>query len=150
LDYEFIPLIFKNLPLIFSIFGVFLALNLNKWLLSVNQVVNYLSIWLFNPKKKQLIYSNNLIKVIWFLNNKWYFDYIYNYFIGFSILKHGYETFYKLIDKGFIEICGVQGLSIITYKISVLLSRKQAGYIYHSAALLSLSFIYLLCILLAI
>jgi len=84
------------------------------------------------------------------LNNKWYFDYIYNYYIGFSVLKHGYETFYKLIDKGFIEICGVQGLSNTVYKIALILSRKQSSYIYHSASLLVLSLLLLLSILLAI
>jgi NADH-ubiquinone oxidoreductase chain 5 len=150
LDAEFIPLIFKNLPLIFSVLGAFLALNLNKWFLNINQIIQSFSRCLLNPKKNQVFYSTNFIKVIWFLNNKWYFDYIYNHFIGFYILKHGYETFYKLIDKGFIEICGVQGLSSVVYKVSLTLSRKQSGYIYHSASLLLLSFIYLFCVLLAV
>ena len=143
---------YKNLPLIFSIIGVFLALNLNKWFLTINKATIYSNkVFLnFNLKSNQLIDSNSFIQVIWFLNNKWYFDYIYNYFIGFSVLKHGYETFYKLIDKGLIEICGVQGLSSIAYKLSLILSRKQSGYIYHSASLLILSFIFLLCFLLVI
>jgi hypothetical protein len=105
-------------------------------------------------KKNEEFYANKwlrlCVKVIWFLNNKWYFDYIYNYYIGFSVLKHGYETFYKLIDKGFIEICGVQGLSNTVYKIALILSRKQSSYIYHSASLLVLSLLLLLSILLAI
>jgi hypothetical protein len=90
------------------------------------------------------------IKILWFLNNKWYFDYIYNYYIGFSVLKHSYETFYKLIDKGFIEICGIQGLSSITYKIALILSYQKLGYIYHSASLLIFSMCLCLCILIAI
>ena len=150
LDSEFIPLMFKNLPLIFSILGLFLALKINSWFLTVNQLVKNFSGWLLSYKTNKVFYSYSLTKVIWFLNNKWYFDYIYNYFIGFYILKHAYETFYKLIDKGFIEICGVQGLSSFFYKLSLILSRNQSGYIYHSASLLLLSFIYLFCILLVI
>ena len=88
--------------------------------------------------------------MVWFLNNKWYFDYIYNYYIGFSILKHGYETFYKLIDKGFIEICSPQGLTILVYNISLSLSKKHSGYIYHSVSLLILSLFGLVCILIII
>jgi NADH:ubiquinone oxidoreductase subunit 5 (subunit L)/multisubunit Na+/H+ antiporter MnhA subunit len=154
LDYEYIPVFLKNLPLIISLVGILLALILNNFFLSVNNKIKTSNTKLSVLKKDQKFQTNDLfrslIKVIWFLNNKWYFDYIYNYYIGFSLLKHGYETFYKLIDKGFIEICGVQGLSNITYKMSLILSRKQSGYIYHSASLLVLSFFFLLCILLAI
>jgi proton-translocating NADH-quinone oxidoreductase chain L len=153
LDCEFIPLIFKNLPLIFSFLGIFLALIFNNIFLKINKNIQGLTIDV-QTKKNQGFYHNStlrsLIKVIWFLNNKWYFDYVYNYYIGFSILKHGYETFYKLIDKGFIEICGVQGLSSIVYKLALILSRKQSGYIYNSASLLVLSTFFVLCILLAV
>ena len=64
LDSEFIPLIFKNLPLIFSILGVFLALTLNKWFLDINQIIKSFGSWLVNSKKNQVFYFHNLIKVI--------------------------------------------------------------------------------------
>jgi len=154
LDCEFIPLFFKNLPLIVSLLGIFLALTLNRLFLSLTQTLDGSAVKFVGIKKNEEFYANKwlrlCVKVIWFLNNKWYFDYIYNYYIGFSVLKHGYETFYKLIDKGFIEICGVQGLSNTVYKIALILSRKQSSYIYHSASLLVLSLLLLLSILLAI
>jgi hypothetical protein len=53
-------------------------------------------------------------------------------------LKHGYESFYKLLDKGFIEIWGPQGLSFIVYKSAEYVSKKQSGYIYYSGCLLIL------------
>ena len=153
LDCEFIPMFFKNLPLIFSIFGILLALSLNKYffIFKLNNNINCLNA---ETSKFKPFYNNiffhSIIKIIWFLNNKWYFDYIYNYYVGFFILRHGYETFYKLIDKGLIEICGPQGLSTLSYKIALNLSKKQSGYIYHSACLLILSLFILVCILLAI
>lgn len=154
LDYEFIPLFFKNLPLMVSLLGICLALILNKLFFNLTQTTDGLVVKLVGIRKNQKFYTNNWIrlcvKITWFLNNKWYFDYIYNYYIGFSVLKHGYETFYKLIDKGLIEICGIQGLSNSVYKIALILSRKQSGYIYHSASLLVLSLLLLLSILIAI
>ena len=151
-DYEFIPLLFKNLPLILSLFFIGLALNLNFFFFNSTQ--SNKSLHLFSVCSGKEFYHNkilySLVKLFWFLNNKWYFDYIYNYYIGFSILKHGYETFYKLIDKGFIEICSPQGLTILVYNISLSLSKKHSGYIYHSVSLLILSLFGLVCILIII
>jgi len=153
-DCEFISLFFKNLPLILSIFNIFIALVLNKLFFSYSNSLDGLIVKGFILRKNEEFFKNKLlfwtIKILWFLNNKWYFDYIYNYYIGFSVLKHSYETFYKLIDKGFIEICGIQGLSSITYKIALILSYQKLGYIYHSASLLIFSMCLCLCILIAI
>jgi len=66
------------------------------------------------------------------------------------MLKHGYESFYKLIDKGFIEICGPQGFTNVIYQLAVAMSKKQSGYIYHSACLLLLGFFLLSCLILII
>jgi len=73
---------------------------------------------------------------------------VYNFYIGYSVLKHSYESFYKLIDKGFIEMWGPQGFSHIVYKLAVFLSKKQLSYIYHSASLLLLGFVSLIYIIL--
>lgn len=146
LDYEFIPFFFKNLPTICSYFAIAIALGFNNFLSTpINKIKNFEV--LDHKKFYRNYFMMFLIKSIWFLNNKWYFDYIYNYFISFFILRHGYETFYKLIDKGLIEICGPQGLSHLVYKISSILSNKKSGYIYQSACLLIISLFILLCIL---
>lgn len=68
---------------------------------------------------------------------------MYNYYFGYSLLFHSYETFYKLIDKGLIEICGPQGFNLIVYNLYNLNSKKQLGYIYHMACLLFLGLIIL-------
>ncbi len=152
LDFEFISLFFKILPLIFSCGGVVVALVLN---IMVDRYINLskkINIYSLSAQKKKIVYYNSffyfVVKLIWFLNNKWYFDYLYNNYIGFFILRHGYETFYKLLDKGLIEICGPQGLSNFLYLISLNLSKKQTGYVYHIACLFILSLVFLLCIFL--
>jgi proton-translocating NADH-quinone oxidoreductase chain L len=149
IDYEFVPLTFKNLPLIFSTLFIGLALSLNLFLSKITQ-----------SNQKEVVFVSEgfavnkrvhaLVKLVWFFYGKWYFDYVYNYYIGFSVLKHGYETFYKLIDKGLIEICSPSGLVSFVYTISVFLSRKQSGFIYHAASLLVLSLFILICIVLVI
>ena len=152
LDFEFISLFFKILPLIFSCGGIVFSLVLNMLMgMHINSLKKRNNCFLITNEIKWVYYNNFycfFIKLFWFLNNKWYFDYLYNNYIGFFILRHGYETFYKLLDKGVIEICGPQGLSTIVYRISLNLSKKQTGYIYHIACLFILSFVILLCILL--
>jgi NADH-ubiquinone oxidoreductase chain 5 len=152
LDFEFISFFFKILPLIFSCGGIVFALVLN---ILLNHRIHALKKLNNNPlstQNKKIVYYNRFfyffVKLVWFLNNKWYFDYLYNHYIGFFILRHGYETFYKLLDKGLIEICGPQGLSTLVYRISLNLSKKQTGYVYHIACLFILSVVFLLCILL--
>lgn len=147
IDMEFLPLFFKNLPLIFSLVGIVGALLLNKCLdqfyfIRSNQIV------IFHIKNWIIQYPQSFVNIIWFFNNKWYFDYIYNYYIGFSVLKYSYEYFYKLLDKGFIEICSSYGLSKIIYKISFLYSKQQLGFIYHLNFLVLLGVFVLLFLLL--
>ncbi len=152
LDFEFISWFFKILPLIFSCGGLIFAFVLNtlldKYIYKLKKINNYSLV----SQKKKIIYYNSFfyffIKLVWFLNNKWYFDYLYNNYVGFFILRHGYETFYKLLDKGLIEICGPQGLSTLVYYIALNLSKKQTGYVYHIACLFILSLVFLLFILL--
>ena len=146
-DLEFIPLFIKNIPLFFSISGISFAIIWN----------NIWNTYYISKIKSNTIKCNSIdnisfpmsqVKIIWFLNHKWYFDYVYNFYIGYSILKYAYDTFYKLIDKGFIEMWGPQGFSYIIYKLAVFLSKKQISYIYHSATLLLLGFLLLICIVL--
>ena len=45
-----------------------------------------------------------------FFNKKWFFDRLYNEFIGQSILNLSFNYFYKTIDRGLIEKVGPYGL----------------------------------------
>ena len=41
-----------------------------------------------------------------FLNRKWFFDKVYNEYITQHVLSFGYQTTYKLIDRGLFEFIG--------------------------------------------
>ena len=131
LDMEFLPIYIKNIPLIFSFFGIIIAICWN-FCITVyfkNKLTNYLE------------FPQNIIKIYLFFNYKWYFDYIYNYYFGYTILKYSYEYLYKLIDKGFIEIINPNSFSLISYKIAKILKRQSLGYIYHLHCLFILNLV---------
>ena len=150
IDIEFLPLFIKNIPLIFSFFGITLAILFNFLLDLFIFSSNHNIILSNNFTKLNIKFPQYFINLIWFLNHKWYFDYIYNYYIGYSILKYSYECFYKLLDKGFIEILGPQGLSIVCYEISLICGRKQLGYLYHLNLLVLLGLFLLIFIILVL
>jgi proton-translocating NADH-quinone oxidoreductase chain L len=128
LDLEFIPLNIKNIPLVFSLFGILLAVCFNCCLTSYIKNVKF---YKKNYTDTIVFYPQTLYILIWFFFNKWYFDYIYNYYIGYTILNYSYMCFYKLIDKGFIEILSPQGLNNMCYKISILITSGQLGFVYN-------------------
>jgi proton-translocating NADH-quinone oxidoreductase chain L len=136
-DMDFIPITIKTIPLAFSFLGTLLAIFWNFfWEYTKNSALLYIKN--SNPHNNVYNYPQSLVYFIRFLNKKWYFDYIYNYYIGYSVLTHGFSSFYKLIDKSFLEICGPQGLSHTIYKITVVVSHQQSGYLYHLGCLLLL------------
>jgi hypothetical protein len=139
-DFEYIPLYIKNIPLLLSLIGIFLGISLNVFL-------NFKRISIVNYEKLTVSYPQNFIVILWFFFNKWYFDFIYNYYVGYSILKYSYECFYKLLDKGFIEILGSQGVSKACYKISLDVNSSQLGLIYHLTCFLFLGLLFLILII---
>ena len=146
---EFIPLKIKNIPLVFSFLGMFFAIFWNNlWFIAVNKKdIRHKDYRYFNF---EVFYPQSLVNFIWFLQNSWYFNYVYNYYIGYSILKGSYEYFYKLIDKGFIEILGVRGISLICYESSLVIRRESLGYIYHLNCFLVINFIVMMSLILII
>ena len=96
----------------------------------------------------KVAYPQTLVNLIWFLHHSWYFNYIYNYYIAYMIMQSSYEYFYKLIDKGFIEIWGVRGLSSTCYELSLISQRESLGYIYHLNCFLIINFIIIISIIL--
>jgi hypothetical protein len=83
----------------------------------------------------------------WFFNKKWYVDFIYNHYVARSILKHAYTSFYKLLDKGFLEIYGPKGVGFVMYKITMTFSYKQSGHLYHAGCLLVTGLLLFICII---
>jgi proton-translocating NADH-quinone oxidoreductase chain L len=132
IDAEFLPTIFKLLPVLFSIFGLCLAFILYHF--------NFKFFYQFKISKFGLFFYN-------FLNKKWFFDKIYYEFINQKILNISYNITYKLIDKGFIEFFGPYGLLYLFSNWSKKITYLQTGYIYHYSLLIFLSVIFLISIL---
>jgi NADH:ubiquinone oxidoreductase subunit 5 (subunit L)/multisubunit Na+/H+ antiporter MnhA subunit len=66
-----------------------------------------------------------------FLNRKWFFDKIYNEYLGQFFFKFGYSVSYKFIDRGIFEVLGPTGLSQVSLNIASKLHKLQSGYLYH-------------------
>jgi len=112
IDAEFIPYHIKLIPLAFSFGGIFLCFFFYSFLLKLEYF------WFNAYNNKNL----NIVKVHHFLykfyNKKWFFDTVYNLFIGYPLLKFGYNVTFKLMDKGVIEFFGPYGLSLLGYESS--------------------------------
>jgi NADH-ubiquinone oxidoreductase chain 5 len=115
-DAEFIPIFYKILPVVLSLSGFALALFL----------YTFKSKFLFQIKTSFL--GN---KIYNFLNRKWFFDKIYNEYLGQFFFKFGYSVSYKFIDRGIFEILGPTGLSNLALNVGSKFHKMQSGYIYH-------------------
>lgn len=115
-DAEFIPLFYKTLPVNLSLLGAFLAFIL------------------YNFQSKFLFYIKTSVvgrKIYSFLNRKWFFDKIYNEYLGQFFFKFGYSISYKFVDRGIFEVLGPTGLSQLALNIGSSLHTLQTGRIYH-------------------
>jgi NADH-ubiquinone oxidoreductase chain 5 len=70
-------------------------------------------------------------KIFIFLNQKWFFDKVYNQIIGTFILKEAYQTGLKSLDKGLFEIWGPYGIITWCYNVSLRIKLAHSGYIWH-------------------
>jgi NADH-ubiquinone oxidoreductase chain 5 len=124
IDAEFINQFFKLLPVIVTCLGSFFAF------LSYTFFDNFLF------KFKISIIGKKLYN---FLNRKWFFDKVFNEYITQNLLKFGYRTTYKIIDRGIIEIFGPLGLSTIISKKANYLYKLQSGFLYHYTLIILIS-----------
>jgi proton-translocating NADH-quinone oxidoreductase chain L len=114
-DAEFIPYYIKGLPSVLSLLGILGSLFFHKY---------FEFFFIF------FRYIENLHKFYKFLVQKWYFDYIQNELIGKPVLRVAYNIFFKMIDKGFVELLGPTGISFLIYKSTIHFRKFQTGYIY--------------------
>ena len=129
IDAEFIDHSFKVLPVILSLLGA----------TSSFIFYTFFSSFLFKFKISFLgkkIYN--------FLNKKWFFDKVYNEYIGQFFFKFGYNISYKIIDRGIFEIFGPMGLSSSILKSSNKIISLNTNYLYH----ITLTFLIGSCLLL--
>jgi NADH-ubiquinone oxidoreductase chain 5 len=130
-DAEFLPTFYKTLPVNLSLLGVLLAFLL----------YYFESSFLFKLKTSVLgkkIYN--------FLNRKWFFDKIYNEYVGQFFFKFGYSVSYKFIDRGIFEILGPTGLSNLALKIGSSFHKMQTGFIYHYTLVILIGITFFFCI----
>lgn len=106
-----IPLLYKLLPAILTGVGALLA------------ILTYQN----KPEFFVLITDYFFGKKIYtFLNGKYFFDIIYNYFIVRKSLKYGYYIT-NILEKGIFEIMGPYGLSNILFKTGNNISKLDSG-----------------------
>jgi len=132
-DIEFIDLFHKLLPLIISLLGAFSAYF----------------IYAFGLTEFYKLKKTSIFKFFYnFLNRKWYFDRIYNEFIGQNALNISYHHSYKDIDRGIIEKVGPFGIVGGVQQTFNAISILQSGLIYHYLFifLISTIFFILICI----
>lgn len=118
IDAEFIPQVFKLLPVFLSLSGA----------TSAFLIYSYKSPLLF-------IYKNSFLErgVYTFLNRKWFFDKLYNEIINQTLLSFSFHVTYKVVDRGFAEILGPLGMSTFVKQTANHLRNLQSGYVYHYA-----------------
>lgn len=126
MDAEFIPFKFKIIPVVFSFLGALLS---------------YLIYYAYNMVLDKQFYKQAFKPIYFFFNQKWYIDHVYNYFIGEPLLKFGASTTFKLIDKGFLEVFGPNGIKNFVYILSKNLFKFNSGKIYNTVTFMALNII---------
>jgi len=114
-DIEFIPLVYKLLPLVLTVFGILSAFFLYSFNLDF-----FLSI------KLTTLYTT----LYTFLLKKWYIDKVYNSFIVTRLTYFSYSYTYKDLDRGVLEFFGPSTITNNFFKVSSLFSSLQKG-IFH-------------------
>lgn len=113
-DSEFISTNIKLIPLFMGILGISFFIFLLKII------------------KKYLIFYTVFGNIVLnFLVNKWYFDYIYNFYINLKIFNFAKIYIYKIIDKGFLEFFGPFGFWRVLTSGNLTILKFQTGFIYH-------------------
>ena len=112
LDIEFIPTFIKLLPTFATFSGIFLGV----FIFFTSTKYKYSYIW---------------IKLTIFFNNKWFFDVLYNHYIGYKFLNYSYKVIYIAFDKGILELFGVLSCTKATSNLSKFFKSTQNGLLYN-------------------
>jgi len=142
-DFEYISWSMKSLPLFGTVFGICVSFLFNNLIFSLYKKSMYNVLHLVEVRKNY--WHINLIvwlfKLRIFLNHKFFLDFLQNHYFGIYVLKHSYETFYKIIDKGVLEMLFINYASFSLVKISRYLNILNISYIYSIISMLFLSLI---------
>lgn len=116
--------ILKLIPFFLSMIGIFIAtcINLNFFKIKIKFLINFL----------------------FFINKKMFFDFFINKIIVFPLIEFGYAISFKNLDKGFIEIIKISGLTSQLQQLMFNLSVFQNGQLTHYIFYLIIGFFLLL------
>lgn len=130
-DAEFLDTITKLVPLIFSFSGAFFAYFL----------------YSFDFKGLFALKMSAIGQIVYhFFSRKWFFDRIYNQFVGQQTLRVGLEFTYKQVDRGIIELFGPFGFVNNVRLLSNKLIGMQSGFLYHYTFMILVGVTFLLLI----
>jgi len=138
IDFEFLNVPRKQFPLVFTFAAILcglLVLHL-KSPLKFSARRRYWRYWKalrFSTRRtlfNEFYYSKGWNLVLQFLNQKWFFDKLYNLFF-FNILKSVFFNFYTFLDKGWLEYFGPRGVYFMINKMSSKIVFLQTGNLAH-------------------
>jgi NADH-ubiquinone oxidoreductase chain 5 len=116
IDGEFASTLGKIFPVFLSLLGFFLSL------------------YLYHFHSKTLyMWKTSYIGLYNFLNRKWFFDKVYNYYIGSWAVYMTYNFSYKVLDRGLFETMGPWGIKSLWQIVSTQTQGLQTGFVYHLA-----------------
>jgi len=127
-DSEFIPIIFKQLPVILSMMAAFLTF-----------LIYFYSEQFYLMPLNKLKLESKFRNLYFFFNYKWFIDPVYNYFIAKPILTKISTVTFKTIDRGILQTFGPEGLFSIASLIVSYTKQILTGLSTHYLALLSFS-----------
>ena len=128
IDIEFIPFMYKNIPLFCTLGGF---------------IISYFTFKIVKKKINFVLDSTLILYIYKFFYKKWYFDQIYNIFFIKNTLFFSYHFIFKKLDKGVVENFGPYGLSYKVFNI-VKYFNLQTGYLLHYSFIFLFTFVYLL------
>lgn len=129
LDVEFIPTFYKLLPLMFSCLGAFSSY----------------CVYLLFKYSMSRIWQVSLARSIYAISSqKWFVDYVYNYYIVRTILTFAGSSTYALIDKGYLELFGPYGILVLVRRWSKKIGSAQTGYVHDAVFVMLASIVILL------
>jgi NADH:ubiquinone oxidoreductase subunit 5 (subunit L)/multisubunit Na+/H+ antiporter MnhA subunit len=109
IESDFLSASVKQLPLLFTLFG-----------LVVSILICTTTPGLFLLTRPSYYY------IAMFLNQKWFFDKLYNT-VALRFMKNCFYSFYAFLDKGIIEFFGPTGLYRVFWNVSLNLRFYQGG-----------------------
>ena len=142
IDFEYLSTFIKNMPLIGSFLGGCMAFSFNFFFFFK---LNQISIYQIKTQYMYFLFSEFIyytLQIRTFLSQKWYLDFLGINYFGFFFLKHGYETYYKLLDKGFLEIFFFNGFSLTILRLSNKILLQHNGFLYSLFCLNLLCFLF--------